>query len=225
MPAPSSKPPGLILAGGAARRLGGGDKGLHRLGATTVLAHIVGRLGPQCDGLLIGANGDAARLASLGCPIVGDDPADAGLGPLAGLLAGFDHLARGRPGATALVTVPGDVPFLPHDLVPRLSAERDRTGAAVAAARSAGRDHPLASLWSVALREDLRRALRNEGLRRVGAFLERHAVAWVDWPAEPLDPFFNINTPDDLALARHLASGGAPGAADAEGDDRSLPLD
>ena len=186
------------MAGGLARRMGGGDKGMREVGGQTVLARVLARLGPQVSRVIINANGDPARLASFGLPIVPDSVADHP-GPLAGVLAGLDWAADA--GIEWVVSAPGDAPFLPTDLVARLHAARG--DAAMTLAASGARTHPVVALWPVSMREKLRDAL-TAGLRKVGAFTEGAAVA--TWPAEPVDPFFNVNTPEDLAAADRLAA-------------------
>ena len=195
---------GLILAGGLARRMGGGDKALLPLAGRPMLDHVVARLRGQCDGLLLNANGDPARFASFGLPVVADTVPDFA-GPLAGILAGLDWLAVHRPQTPWLLSVAGDTPFLPADLAARLHATRAAAGMPLACAASAGRAHHAIGLWPVSLQEDLRRSLA-AGERKIGAWTGRHGVASAEWPAEPFDPFFNINTPEDLAEAERLAA-------------------
>ncbi len=194
----------MILAGGLARRMGGGDKALRIVGGEAVLARLVARLLPQVTQLILNANGDPARFEGFGLPVVGDDVPDRP-GPLAGVLAGLDWAAQWLPGVRWAVTAPGDAPFLPEDLVARL--HDGLGGAALACAASGGRTHPVAALWPVALRHDLRRALVEEGVRKVGAYAGRHGPAVVEWPVGRVDPFFNVNTPADLADADRLAAG------------------
>lgn len=196
--------PGVILAGGLARRMGGGDKPMREIGRRTILDHVVARLAPQCDGLVLNANGDPARFASYGLPVVADSVAGHP-GPLAGVLAALDWTAENRPGARWVVSVAGDCPFLPADLVKRFHAARAGDDAEIVVAASGGRTHPVIGLWSVALRDQLRHALVEEGLRKVGAWAARYRLATVAWPTDPLDPFFNANTADDLAEAERLA--------------------
>ncbi|NEU11451.1 molybdenum cofactor guanylyltransferase MobA [Methylobacterium sp. BTF04] len=192
---------GVILAGGLSRRMGGGDKPLLTLGGRPLLDRVVERFTRQCPaGLILNANGDPTRFAGFPGMIVRDDLPDHP-GPLAGLLAALDHAAAHYPDIVAVASVTGDAPFLPPDLVERLEAVRGSSGTEIAIAASDGRAHFTIGLWPVALRVDLRRFLVTEGGRRVGAFLDRHAVSQVDWPAEPVDPFLNVNTPDDLARA------------------------
>jgi molybdenum cofactor guanylyltransferase len=197
--------PGVVLAGGLARRMGGGDKPLREIGGRTILARVIARLAPQCACLLLNANGDPLRFASFGLPVVSD-----GLehypGPLAGILAGLDWAAAHRPNAQWILSAPGDCPFLPRDLVARLRQAVTTEGAELAVAASQGRTHPVVGLWSVALRDALRQALVVEGQRRVGEWTGRYRVATVAWPAEPFDPFFNANTVEDLAEAERLAA-------------------
>ncbi|MGD9543139.1 MAG: molybdenum cofactor guanylyltransferase MobA [Methylocystis sp.] len=193
---------GVILAGGLARRMGGGDKPLVEIGGRPILQHVIDRLKPQCGSLAINANGDPARFARFGLPVVADS-VDGFAGPLAGVLAGMDFGAA--RGATHVLTAPGDTPFLPADLLSRLEAARRRTDAAIAVAASDARAHHAVALWPVAMREDLRRALVDEGERRVSAFIGRFANVVVEWPVEPYDPFFNVNKPVDLARAVAIA--------------------
>ena len=197
--------PGVVLAGGLARRMGGGDKPLREIGGRTILVRVIERLKPQCQSLLLNANGDHLRFASFGLPVVADGVADHP-GPLAGILAGLDWVAANRPGAQWMLSAPGDCPFLPRDLVARLSQGARAQGAQLAVAASRGRSHPVIGLWSVALRDGLRQALVVEGLRKVDDWIARYRVATVAWPHEPLDPFFNANTLDDLAEAERLAA-------------------
>jgi len=194
---------GLLLAGGLARRMGGGDKPLRTIAGRTILAHVVERLRPQCDGLLLNANGDPVRFAAYGLPVVADSIPDFA-GPLAGILAGLDWLAANRPGAQWLVSVAADTPFIPRDLVARLHGAREEANVPLACAASGGWTHPVIGLWPVALREELRHALTVEDERKIDRWTARHGVVSVEWPTEPVDPFFNANRPDDLAEAERL---------------------
>ncbi|MDJ1159607.1 molybdenum cofactor guanylyltransferase MobA [Chelatococcus sp. SYSU_G07232] len=196
---------GLLLAGGLARRMGGGDKPLRTIGGRPILTHVVARAAPQCDGLLLNANGDPARFAAYGLPVVADDVPDFA-GPLAGILAGLDWAARQRPGIDWVVSIAADTPFLPSDLVARLHGRREAEGAELACAASGGRTHPVIGLWPVALRADLRRALVEAGERKIDRFTGRYRTAIAEWPVRPYDPFFNANAPDDLAAAERIAA-------------------
>jgi molybdenum cofactor guanylyltransferase len=197
--------PGVILAGGLARRMGGGDKPLREIGGRTILARVIARLAPQCECLALSANGDPLRFASFGLPVVADG-IEHYPGPLAGILAGLDWAAAHRPSAQWVLSAPGDCPFLPRDLVARLRQAVSAENAELAVAASGGRSHPVIGLWKVALRDALRQALVVEGLRKVGEWTGRYRVATVAWPVEPLDPFFNANTVEDLAEAVRLAA-------------------
>ncbi|MFT4097623.1 MAG: molybdenum cofactor guanylyltransferase MobA [Rhodoblastus sp.] len=195
---------GLILAGGQGRRMGGADKAMLRLADKPLLAHAMARLGPQCGALALNANGDAARFAAFGLPVVADEIADAG--PLAGVLAGL-RLARDE-GFASLCTLSVDVPFAPLDLVARLEAARRGTGTTMAAAASGSRRHHVIALWSVRLEAALRRALIEEGLRKAEIFVTQQSPAIAEWADAPRDPFFNVNRPEDLARAEDWARSG-----------------
>ncbi len=194
---------GAILAGGLARRMGGGDKAVRRLGGRTLLDHVVARLRPQCVGLILNANGDPARFADHRLAVVPDDvPGFAG--PLAGILAALDHAAAHHPEVLDVVSVAADTPFLPDDLVRRFVAARVAEDARLAIAASGGRTHPVIGLWPVAIRHALRHALVDEGERRIGAFAGRYPLVMVEWRSEPVDPFFNVNAPADLTAAEAM---------------------
>ena len=195
---------GLVLAGGLARRMGGGDKARIRIGGKTILERVLARLTPQCTAIILNANGDPARFADTGLPVVADSVPDFA-GPLAGILAGLDWAAAHASGIADVVSVPGDCPFLPGDLVARLHAARPAVGKPLACAHSGDWRHPVVGLWPVALREDLRRAITVDDLRKIEVWTARHGVALADWPTEPVDPFFNVNTPEDVERANALS--------------------
>ncbi|HZP78129.1 MAG TPA: molybdenum cofactor guanylyltransferase MobA [Pseudolabrys sp.] len=196
---------GLILAGGLARRMGGGDKIRLEIGGVRILDRVLACLSAQCSDLIINANGDPARFADTGLPVVADNvPGFAG--PLAGILAGLDWLAANTPHLHWMASVPGDCPFLPEDLVERLHAARRAEGKPLACARSGNWRHPVAALWPVALRADLRCALVEEDLRKIEVWTARHGVAIAEWPDKPVDPFFNVNTPADVTEAERIAT-------------------
>lgn len=194
---------GLLLAGGLARRMGGGDKPLRLIAGRTILAHVIERLAPQCESLLVNANGDPARFAAYGLPVVADSVPDFA-GPLAGILAGLDWMAANRPELEWLVSVAADTPFIPRDLVARLHVAREAQNVPLACAASGGWTHPVIGLWPVRLREALRHALTVEDERKIDRWTARHGCASAQWPTEPVDPFFNANKPDDLAEAERL---------------------
>jgi molybdopterin-guanine dinucleotide biosynthesis protein A len=191
---------GAILAGGLSRRMGGGDKALLPLAGRPVLAHVIERLAPQVGGLILNANGDPARWAGFGLPVAADSLAGHP-GPLAGLLAALDWAAERAPGREWLACAPCDAPFLPRDLVRRLAGALAGGRAAVAA--SGGRRHPVAGLYHVGLRAGLRGFLAAGG-RRAGEWAERIGAGVAEFPVGPVDPFFNLNTPEQLARAERL---------------------
>ncbi|MDJ0948535.1 MAG: molybdenum cofactor guanylyltransferase MobA [Alphaproteobacteria bacterium] len=197
---------GVLLAGGQSRRMGGGDKCLRRLGDETILARIIARVRPQVGPLILNANGDPARFADCGLPVVPDVVAGFA-GPLAGVLTGLDWAAEHAPECGWVASFATDAPFLPRDLVERLHAAVEEQGADMACAASNGRHHPVFGLWPVRLRGDLRRAMLEEEVRKVDVWTARYRLAVAAFPATPEDPFFNTNRPEDLATAeRMLAS-------------------
>jgi molybdopterin-guanine dinucleotide biosynthesis protein A len=194
----------VLLAGGLARRMGGGDKPMQLIAGRTILERVIKRLKSQCDGLVLNANGDPSRFAAFGLPVIADTVKDFP-GPLAGILAALDWTATNRPGVEFMLSAAGDCPFLPRDLVARLHRARVEQNAQLAVAASAGQSHPVIGLWSVALRDELRHALVVEDVREVGRWTARYRLATVTWPTDPFDPFFNANTMDDIAEAERLA--------------------
>lgn len=207
---PSKSILGVILAGGSARRMGGGDKGLRQLAGDTLLGHVIQRFGPQVHWLILNANGDPARLERFGLPVVADLDGKA-LGPLAGLLAAMSWIGSTAPPPTValthIATVSTDVPFLPLDLVERLAAA---AGSGAAIAVSDGRRHPTIGLWPVALKASLANAIAH-GELSANAFAAHHGAIEVTFPFGEIDgmlvdPFFNANTPQDLEIARRLAA-------------------
>jgi molybdopterin-guanine dinucleotide biosynthesis protein A len=199
---------GLLLAGGQSRRMGGGDKSLMKLGGETLLARIVARVRPQVGPIVLNANGDPARFASFGLPIAPDVVAGYA-GPLAGVLTGLEWARVHAPQCPWVASFACDAPFLPRDLVARLLAAREAEGADLACASSGGRDHPVFGLWPVALADDLRRAVVDEGVRKVDDWTGRYKLARAAFATDPIDPFFNLNAPGDLAAAEALASAAA----------------
>jgi len=173
------------------------------VGGRTILDRVVERIAPQCDGLIVNANGDPARFAFLGRPVVADDvPGFAG--PLAGILAALDWAAANRPDIPWVVSLATDSPFLPRDLVGRLHGARQAAQVPLACAQSGEQTHPVIGLWRVDLRADLRHALVVEDMRKIDRWTARHGVAHAVWPTEPYDPFFNANTPEDIAAAETI---------------------
>ncbi len=206
----TSNIPGVLLAGGLARRMGGGDKPMRTIAGRTILERVIARLSPQCDGLILNANGDPARFAAFGLPVIADGVPDFP-GPLAGILAALDWAAANRPDVTHMLSAAADCPFLPRDLVARLEAARKKENAELAVAASEGRSHPVIGLWAVRLRDELRQALVKEDIRKIDRWTARYPLATVAWPVTPVDPFFNANTVEDIAEAERLAALDEPG--------------
>lgn len=193
-----SAPLGVILAGGLATRMGGGDKGLLQLGTTSILDHVIARFEPQVAGIALNANGDPARFEGLGLPVIADSIAGFA-GPLSGVLAGLDWAAS--QGADQIITVAADTPFLPCDLVPHLQLAAEMASVDLALAATPDGRQPTFGLWPVRLRDDLRAALEG-GLRKVILWTSQHGAATAEFPDSAA--FFNVNTPADLAIARDM---------------------
>ena len=197
----------LILAGGLGRRMEGQRKPLLRLGGRPLIERVAAQARAQCGAVALNlhdaAPETAAPFADLGLPVA-TDAAPGRLGPLAGVLGGLDFAARNLPDVEFVLSLPCDCPFLPVDLAARLLAAARRAPSSLACAASGGRTHPAIALWPLALRDELRRALLVEGQRAVGKFQNAHGAVAVEWPATPRDPFFNINTPDDLARSQDM---------------------
>lgn len=196
---------GIIIAGGLARRMGGGDKPLKQIAGKPILAHVIERLRPQCARLVLNANGDPARFANFGLPVVADDVPDFA-GPLAGILAGLDWIAANVRDCDRAISVAADTPFIPRDLAARLHGAQKKEACDIAVAASGGRTHPVIALWPIALRAELRCALTQEGERKIDRFTARYQVAEVSWPTEPYDAFFNVNEAEDLKAAEEVAA-------------------
>jgi len=198
---------GVVLAGGRSARMGGGDKCLAPLGGKPVLAHVIERLKPQVGALAINANGDPSRFASFGLPVIADSIA-ASAGPLAGIHAGLEWAKTLAPEVRHIVTVASDTPFLPKDLVARFLAALEETGREACVARSAEGVHPVIGLWPIAFAGKIKKAL-DQGLRKASAWGEQQGAVEVFFPPDQIggkaiDPFFNINRPEDLAAAEAL---------------------
>ncbi|UCH73554.1 MAG: molybdenum cofactor guanylyltransferase MobA [Rhodospirillales bacterium] len=194
---------GVLLAGGLSRRMGGGDKMLRRIGGATILSRVIARLAPQTRHLILNANGDPARFEPFGLAVVPDTLAGHA-GPLAGVLTGMEWAAANAADCGWVLTVPTDAPFLPDDLAARMLAAIDAQNAEMACASSGGRAHPVCGIWPVRLAADLRQAITVEQIRKVDVWTARYRHILVDWPVDPVDPFFNANRPQDLAEAERL---------------------
>jgi molybdenum cofactor guanylyltransferase len=196
---------GVLLAGGQARRMGGGDKCLRELGGRPILERVIARARPQARAraLILNANGDPARFAAFGLPVAAD-AIEGFAGPLAGVLTGMEWARANRPELPWIATIATDTPFFPPDLVARMLDAIGHEGADLACAASGGRTHPVFGLWPVRLAPDLRRAMLEEDVRKVDAWTARYRLVQVSFPIEPFDPFFNTNRPEDLAEAERL---------------------
>ena len=197
---------GVLLAGGQSRRMGGGDKCLRPLGGRTILEHVIDRIRPQVGPLIINANGDPNRFQSYGLPVVAD-VVDGFAGPLAGVLTGLRWAEVNAPQCEWLLSVPTDAPFVPKNLATSLRQEISAQGAQLACATSRGRTHPVVALWPVALADALEQALVGEDIRKIDRWTARYRLAEVSFDDTGVDPFFNANRPEDLAIAERLLAG------------------
>ena len=214
---------GVLLAGGRAARLGGGGQSLHSLAGRPSLARGIERVRPQVSVLLLNANGDPARFQGFGLPVEGDVIEDFA-GPLAGILTGLEWAGAHVPGCRWVASFPTDAPFLPRDLVRRMVASVGAEDAHIGCAASGGRTHPVVGLWPVGLAGDLRRAMTEDGVRKIDRWTAGYRVAYVEYAAEPVDPFFNVNRPGDLERAERLLGADTPAAGGQDPDARRLDL-
>ena len=194
---------GVLLAGGLARRMGGGDKCLKTLGGKPLLEHVLSRVSAQVGPLIINANGDPARFKRYGLPII-PDVVSGHVGPLAGIHAGMQWVATSMPNCNWMVSFATDSPFLPLNLVELLSRSMDGDKKKIVCASSNGRKHPVFALWPVALRNDLRDAIMLEGMRKIDMWTKRYSTTIVDFDSTKIDPFFNVNSPDDFNAAETI---------------------
>lgn len=193
---------GAILAGGLSRRFGGGDKCLQPLGGRTILEHVIERAKPQVGQLILNANGDLSRFERFGMTVI-PDVVEGYAGPLAGILSVMEWARDHSPMTRWIATFPGDAPFVPLDFVETLMAGIEKDGAELACAASNGRTHPVCGVWDVNLADALRRSLIGEDLRKIDLWTARYAFSTVDFAVSEIDPFFNINRPEDLVAAEH----------------------
>ena len=199
---------GVILAGGQGRRLGGVDKASALLDGKPLIEHVIARVRPQVSELIINASGDPGRFSDFHLPVVAD-VVEGFAGPLAGVLTGLEWVSTNRPDVTWLASFAVDTPFLPFDLVDRLTEAVAREDADIACARSTDRTHPVVAVWSVRLIDDLRHALIEEDIRKIDRWTARHRIVHVDFApvsmnGDTFDPFFNINRPEDLIEAERI---------------------
>ncbi len=197
---------GVVLAGGKARRMGGGDKCLLPVGGRPILDHVVERIRFQVSSLILNTNGDPSQFEEYGLPVVAD-VVKGFAGPLAGVLTGMEWAATHTPDVPWVLSIAADTPFPPEDLVARMLAAVEGEGAEMACAASGGRAHPVFGLWPVRLKDELRRAVVEEEVRKVDVWTARHRLIEVKFSREPFDPFFNINRPEDLEEAQRLIAG------------------
>ncbi len=200
---------GVIVAGGRATRMGGGDKALRVLAGRPIVSHVIERVRPQVHTLILNASGDPHRLAGFGLPVIPDTIAGHA-GPLAGILAGLEWAAVNAPDCRWVASFPCDAPFLPVDMVARFAEVVRAEGTTLAGTASAGRTHPVVGLWPVALAPELREAMVAEGMRKIDVWTARYPLATVEFPTSPVDPFFNANRAEDLAEAERLLGRLAP---------------
>ncbi|MEQ8332886.1 molybdenum cofactor guanylyltransferase MobA [Nisaea sp.] len=194
---------GVLLAGGQSRRMGGGDKSLQHLAGRPILEHVIERVTGQVGCIVLNANGDPARFDAYGLPVAPDVVAGQP-GPLAGVLTGMTWAAAHMPAARWILTVATDAPFVPRDLAHSLGRAIEDSGADLACASSGGRRHPVIGLWPVALAGALREALEVDGVRKVDRWTAQYDMAIADYPDDPVDPFFNVNKPEDVKASELL---------------------
>ena len=194
---------GLLLAGGQSRRMGGGDKCLQKLGGKSLLARVIQCARPQVDHIILNANGDVGRFDSYGLKVV-KDVVDGFVGPLAGILTGLEWARENQPECHWVASFACDAPFVPGDLVSRLSEAIVEKKGTLVCASSNGQDQPVFGLWPVALAEDLRSALVKEGIRKVDTWTGRYHLVRANWSTHPIDPFLNVNRPSDLIEAEKV---------------------
>ena len=194
---------GVLLAGGQSRRMGGGDKNLNMLGGETILSRVIARAKPQVETLILNANGDSSRFADYDLPVI-PDVIEGHAGPLAGVLTGMAWAREHKPHAPWIATFPTDAPFFPRDLIASMREATDLAGDDLACAGSLGRPHPVFGLWPVWLYDNLRQAVVEEGVRKIVEWTGRFRLVEVDFPPNPIDPFHNVNSPEDLAEAEKI---------------------
>jgi len=196
---------GVLLAGGLARRFGGGDKCLIELSGKPLLDHVIDRVRPQVDRLILNANGARDRFQSYGLDVVAD-VVEGYAGPLAGILTALEWVRAHAPEAAWVASFPTDAPVMPADLVSRMRDAISAQGADMACAMSAGRTHPVIALWPVGIVDDLRKALVDQDIRKIDRFTAHYKIVHVDFAVGDFDPFLNVNTPDDLARAAEIVN-------------------
>ena len=197
---------GVVLAGGLSRRMGGNDKSLMQLGGKPMIAYAVKRLTPQTGTVIINANRDSMAYADYSCTVV-PDTIEGFAGPLAGVLAGMEWARMNAPNAKWVATAAADTPFFPTNLVASCVTEVGYKQDVIALAKSGDKLHPVFGLWPISLADDLREWLSDEANRKVLAWVDRHNMTAITFPEfelanEMIDPFFNVNNPEDLETAK-----------------------
>ncbi len=200
---------GVLLAGGLSRRMGGGDKNLLALAGRSILSHTIERVQPQVDTLVLNANGPADRFSDFELEVI-PDVIEGYAGPLAGILTGMEWVCENKPDCKWLATFPTDAPFLPRDLVARLLSAIDDEQADLACATSKGRTHPPIAIWPVHLKNELRSAMIDEEMRKIDLWTSRYKISHVAFEDTGIDPFFNINQPENLAEAERYLKNERP---------------
>ena len=194
---------GVLLAGGLARRMGGGDKPMRELGGKPILDHVIDRARPQVHHLVLNANGDADRFKKYGLPVVAD-VIEGHQGPLAGILTAMEWAADNVPGAEHVISFATDAPFLPHNLVVELMVPINEGASLLSCAITGDRTHPVFGVWPIALKNELRKAMIEEEMRKIDLWTDRIGITHVPFPVEPVDPFFNVNRPENLEEAEGM---------------------
>ena len=194
---------GVLLAGGQSRRMGGGDKCLQLLAGRTLLERVIASVQPQVEHLILNANGNPSRFKRYGLPVVSDIVGGFS-GPLAGILTGLEWLKSNHPNCKWLASFACDAPFLPTDMVSRMMSDTNVKKGALCCASSGGRDQPVFGLWPVNLAGALRDSLVRENIRKVDLWTQKYNLVKIDWQTHPIDPFFNVNTKEDLIIAEKL---------------------
>ena len=194
---------GLLLAGGQSRRMGGGDKCLQKLGGKSLLARVIKCARPQVDHIILNANGDVGRFDSYGLKVV-KDVVDGFAGPLAGILTGLEWVRENQPECHWVASFACDAPFVPGNLVSRLSEAIVEKECTLVCASSNGQDQPVFGLCPLALAEDLRSSLVKECIRKVDTWTGRYHLVRANWSTDPIDPFLNVNRPSDLIEAERV---------------------
>ncbi len=193
---------GVILAGGQARRFGGGDKGQQMIGKQTILANIIAIFDKQLSNIAINANGDKNRFKQYNLPVFADT-INGNQGPLAGILSGLEWVNKNHPNANYMITVPTDCPFIPFNLVEKLT-DAVKSGAKMACVKTNDRHHPVIAIWPISLCMELRHAIIENNIRKIDQWTAQYNIAHVGFPTDRFDPFFNINNADDLIKAKQI---------------------